>query len=290
MESEPFVTSREPESISPSSARTQPRTIFKDIGKWIIGPGLAWTILAVSVVIWEFLIWFFKVPSFILPSPSAILELTIKERGLVWMHLRTTLWEIGIGYGVSAIFGVCVAIVVVQYPLVERIVMPFLVASQTIPKIAVAPLFVIWFGAGVSSKILVIGLITFFPITINTITGFKEVESNYLDVFRSVAASDRDIFLRLRLPYSVPYIFAGLQVATTLSVLGAIVAEWVASSQGIGYLILSGSSNFNTARTFTGILALVIVGMVFFNLVSCAERLFSWRHNGKKAIQTETVF
>lgn len=155
--------------------------------------------------------------------------------------------------------------------------MPIFVGLQSVPKIAIAPLILVWVGAGIGSKVLVVMSIAFFPIVINTMTGFKEVDRGLADVFRSVAATERQMLLRLRLPYAVPYIFAGLRIATTLAVLGAIVAEWLAASNGLGYLVLSGSFNFNTARSFAAIIALAIIGMTFFNLMSWAERRISWR-------------
>jgi NitT/TauT family transport system permease protein len=155
--------------------------------------------------------------------------------------------------------------------------MPLFVGLQSVPKIAVAPLILIWVGAGTGSKILVVMSIAFFPIVINTLAGFKQVDEGAIDVFRTVAATERQQLLLLRIPYAVPYIFAGLRIATTLTVMGAIVAEWLAASDGLGYLVLSGSFNFNTARTFTAIIMLSIIGMVFFHLMSWVEARVSWR-------------
>jgi NitT/TauT family transport system permease protein len=155
--------------------------------------------------------------------------------------------------------------------------MPIFVGLQSVPKIAIAPLILVWVGAGMGSKIMVVMSITFFPIVINTMAGFKEVDRGLADVFRSVAASERQMLLRLRLPYAIPYIFAGLRIGTTLAVLGAIVAEWLAASNGLGYLVLSGSFNFNTARSFAAIIALAIIGTAFFNFMSWIEQRFSWR-------------
>ena len=154
----------------------------------------------------------------------------------------------------------------IRFPLVERLIMPIFVGLQSVPKIAIAPLILVWVGAGIGSKIAVVASIAFFPIVINTMAGFKEVDRGLADVFRSVDANERQMFFRLRLPYAMPYIFAGLRIATTLSVLGAIVAEWLAASNGLGYLVLSGSFNFNTARSFAAIIALAVIGTAFFGL------------------------
>jgi NitT/TauT family transport system permease protein len=155
--------------------------------------------------------------------------------------------------------------------------MPIFVGLQSVPKIAIAPLILVWIGAGAGSKIAVVMSIAFFPIVINTMAGFKEVDRGLADVFRSVAANERQMLFRLRLPYAIPYIFAGLRIATTLAVLGAIVAEWLAASNGLGYLVLSGSFNFNTARSFAAIISLAVIGTLFFNFMSWIEARMSWR-------------
>jgi NitT/TauT family transport system permease protein len=141
----------------------------------------------------------------------------------------------------------------------ERLVMPLFVGLQSVPKIAIAPLILIWVGAGTGSKVLVVMSIAFFPIVINTLAGFKEVDDGAIEVFRMVAATERQQLFLLRLPFAVPYIFAGLRIATTLAVMGAIVAEWLAASDGLGYLVLSGSFNFNAARSFSAIAMLSII-------------------------------
>jgi NitT/TauT family transport system permease protein len=217
------------------------------------------------------------VPRFLLPAPSEIALLARDEWPLIQMHGLSTIWSIASGYVSAVVFALAVSALMIRYPLLERLIMPIFVGLQSVPKIAIAPLILVWVGAGLGSKILVVASIAFFPIVINTMAGFKEVDRGLADVFRSVAASERQMFLRLRLPYAMPYIFAGLRIATTLSVLGAIVAEWLAASNGLGYLVLSGSFNFNTARSFAAIIALAIIGTAFFGFMSWIERLISWR-------------
>ncbi len=159
--------------------------------------------------------------------------------------------------------------------------MPIFVGLQSVPKIAIAPLILVWVGAGIGSKILVVASIAFFPIVINTMAGFKEVDRGLADVFRSVDANERQMFFRLRLPYAMPYIFAGLRIATTLAVLGAIVAEWLARLQrarlprAVGQLQLQ-----HGARSFAAIIALAVIGTAFFTLMSWIERMISWKHEG----------
>lgn len=234
-------------------------------------------LIVVLIVVWEAAVRFFDVPRFLLPTPSEIVRLAIDEWSLIQMHSIATIWAILTGYAAAVAFALAISALMIRFPLVERLIMPIFVGLQSVPKIAIAPLILVWVGAGIGSKILVVMSIAFFPIVINTMAGFKEVDRGLADVFRSVHATERQMLLKLRLPYAVPYIFAGLRIGTTLAVLGAIVAEWLAASNGLGYLVLSGSFNFNTARSFAAIIALAIIGTTFFNVMSWLERRISWR-------------
>ena len=245
-----------------------------------LGPLL---LIAGLIVLWQVLARAFEVPAFLLPAPTDIVQLMIAEWSLIQMHSLATIWSIVTGYVTATAFALLVSAVMIRYPTVERLIMPIFVGLQSVPKIAIAPLILVWVGAGAGSKILVVASIAFFPIVINTMAGFKEVDSGLTDVFRSVDADERQMFFRLRLPYAMPYIFAGLRIATTLSVLGAIVAEWLAASNGLGYLVLSGSFNFNTARSFAAIIVLAVIGTAFFSLMSWLERRISWKREGSDA-------
>ena len=238
------------------------------------------------IAFWEWAVPTFDVPRFLLPQPSDIAKLMIAEWPLIQMHALATMGSILAGYVVSAVFALFISAAMIRFRLLERLIMPILVGLQSVPKIAIAPLILVWIGAGIGSKIAVVASIAFFPIVINTMAGFKEVDKGLLDVFRSVDASSRQVFWRLRLPYAMPYIFAGLRIATTLAVLGAIVAEWLAASNGLGYLVLSGSFNFNTARSFAAIIVLAIIGTVFFAAMAWIERLISWKQEGGDATTT----
>lgn len=233
--------------------------------------------LIALLVVWEAAVKVFEVPAFLLPAPTDIAKLTVEEWPLIQMHSLATIWSILTGYVAAVVFALAVSALMIRFPLVESLMMPIFVGLQSVPKIAIAPLILVWVGAGIGSKIAVVMSIAFFPIVINTMAGFKEVDRGLTDVFRSVAATERQLLIKLRLPYAVPYIFAGLRIATTLAVLGAIVAEWLAASSGLGYLVLSGSFNFNTARSFAAIIALAIIGTLFFNLMSWIETRISWR-------------
>jgi len=229
------------------------------------------------LIIWEACVRIFEIPAFLLPAPTQIAELMVEEWPLIQMHSIATIWAILTGYVTAVVFALAVSALMIRFPLLERLIMPIFVGLQSVPKIAIAPLILVWIGAGMGSKIAVVMSIAFFPIVINTMAGFKEVDRGLADVFKSVAATEQQMLFKLRLPYAIPYIFAGLRIATTLAVLGAIVAEWLAASNGLGYLVLSGSFNFNTARSFAAIIALAVIGTVFFNLMSWIESRVSWR-------------
>src|ERR1044072_4194868 len=240
-------------------------------------------LIVILVVLWQVLPRAFDIPKFLLPAPTDVATLMVDEWPLIQMHSIVTLGGIVSGYVTAVLFALAISALMIRFPLVERLIMPIFVGLQSVPKIAIAPLILVWVGAGLGSKIAVVASIAFFPIVINTMAGFKEVDRGLADVFRSVDANERQMFFRLRLPYAMPYIFAGLRIATTLAVLGAIVAEWLAASNGLGYLFLSGSFNFNTARSFAAIIVLAVIGTTFFALMSWLEQVISWKREGGDA-------
>jgi NitT/TauT family transport system permease protein len=229
------------------------------------------------VVAWEVAVRAADIPPFVLPAPSAIGAKFLEDIPLLQQHAVVTLQEIIVGYVVAAAFGLSVAVLIVRFRSVERLVYPYVVASQTVPKIAIAPLLIIWLGTGLLPKVLIVAVTAFFPITVNTVAGLRAVEENYLNLLRSVAATDAQVFLRLRFPYALPFVFAGLKLATTLSVLGAIVAEFMGASEGLGYLILSSTFNFEVARVFVALVVLIAIGVLFFGLITLLERRLSWK-------------
>lgn len=240
------------------------------------------------IVAWELTVRVARIPAFVLPAPSAIWTKFVADLALLRQHTLVTVQEIAVGYAVAAAFGLTIAVLIVRFRTVERVLYPYIVASQTIPKIAVAPLLIIWLGAGLLPKILIVAVTAFFPITVNTVTGLRSVEDNYLSLLRSVAASDRHVFFRLRFPYALPFVFAGLKLATTLSVLGAIVAEFMGASEGLGYLILSSTFNFEVARVFVALGVLILIGVAFFGLIAFVESRVSWKRERRtQTVQTE---
>ncbi|MEJ2150545.1 MAG: ABC transporter permease, partial [Chloroflexota bacterium] len=182
-----------------------------------------------------------------------------------------------LGVSVATVLGYALA----KSVAVERALSPYLVASQAVPIVAIAPLLVIWFGPGLSSKILISALIVFFPILINTIAGVRDVPADLHDLMRSLHATRWQVFTRLEVPSALPVLLAGLKVGATLSVIGAVVGEFAGASAGLGVMISVADGQYDTARMFVGVLALVALALSLYGLVYLLEkRLLSWRANG----------
>lgn len=228
-------------------------------------------ILAIAAL-WEAYVRIFKVPIYLIPAPSAILEEIVVNAGLLYRHSLVTLKEIVLGFIISALVAIPLAVFVVQSKLIEDIVQPVLVFFQTMPKIAIAPLFLIWFGFGFTPKLLVIILISFFPIVIDTITGLKSVEREMLLLMRALKASRYQTFVKVIFPNALPNIFSGFKVAITLAVVGAVVAEWIVSEAGLGYLLLFAASNIKPKMVFAALIILTAIGFALYSIICALEK------------------
>jgi NitT/TauT family transport system permease protein len=178
-----------------------------------------------------------------------------------------------LGFIVAAVVAIPLAMAIVVSPVLERLLYPPMVATQSIPKIALAPLFIVWFGFGVAPKIAVAFLIAFFPIVIDTIVGMRSIDPAMIQLARSMGAPPHRIFLKLRLPHALPMIFGGLKVASSLAVVGALTGEFVGSDRGLGYILVQASGNLNTALLFATLVVLSALAMAFFYLVEVLERI-----------------
>ncbi|HWK97407.1 MAG TPA: ABC transporter permease [Pseudolabrys sp.] len=236
--------------------------------------------LLVFVMLWEMYTRTFEVSVFILPSPSRIFQAGVNLGPALWGHTWTTLYEILLGFLVGNIAAVALAYAIVRWHMAERLIYPFLLASQTIPKLAVAPLLVIWFGTGVMPKILVTALLCFFPTAVNVVQGLRSADPAAVDLVRLVTPSKFVLFQKVQFPSAIPYFFAGLKISMSSAVIGAIVAEWVGASKGLGYLILYAGTSMRTDLMFVGVGMTVILGMLLYAAVGVLERAFSWRREG----------
>jgi ABC-type nitrate/sulfonate/bicarbonate transport system permease component len=233
--------------------------------------------------VWEGLVRLFVVPEWLLPAPSAIGVELHDSASLLWGHTLVTLEEVLIGFGLALGVGIFLAIGIAYSRLLERSVYPFVIASQTIPIIAIAPLLLIWLGYGLSPKIVVVALISFFPIVVNMVDGLKAVDVDMIDMMRTMGASRWQIFTKLQMPSSLPSLFSGTKIAIAVSVIGAVIGEWVGARAGLGYLMTVSAPYFLTARVFAAIFILSVMGIALFVTVALLERvLLPWYHSQRR--------
>jgi NitT/TauT family transport system permease protein len=235
---------------------------------------LSLTTSAIFVIGWEVAVRAFGISKIVLPPPSAVAVAfwqSLWEGELHW-HLAVTLYEVLAGFLVGSIGGLLLGFVIALSPLMERIFYPYVVAFQTVPKVAIAPIIVIWFGYGVSSKVVITATIAFFPLLANTIMGLRAAPQDQIEMMVSYTASRWQVFRMVRLLQALPYIFVGLDVAIVLSVIGAIVGEFVGAKAGLGYLILQKNFNFDMAGTFAILIILSVIGVGLHALIGIAHR------------------
>jgi NitT/TauT family transport system permease protein len=230
------------------------------------------------VVMWQAAVDIFQVPSFILPAPTAVFKAAAENAGLLFQHSVATVGATLAGFALSVMVGVPLAILIVSSRTLEGIIYPLVVSSQMVPKVAIAPLFVVWFGFSTTPKVLIAFLIAFFPVVISSVVGLEAPDRELLQMLRSMGASKLDMFRKVRLPHALPSIFGGFKMAMTLSVVGTIVGEFVASNSGVGYLLLVATGSMNTALLFAGIVVLTIIGVILFYAMELLERLMSPWH------------
>jgi NitT/TauT family transport system permease protein len=225
------------------------------------------------LVLWEIGVFLTSAPAYLLPPPSAIFHVFVAELPRLLEHGWVTLYEMLLGYGLAVLVAVPLAIAITASQRFDKFVMPTLLFFQVVPKVAIAPLFLVWFGVGALPKVLVAFLISFFPIVIDAAVGLRSMSTEMNDLARSMGATRMQVFAQFRLPTSLPYLFSGLKVAATLAVAGAVVGEFVGADKGLGYLLLVTNSNLETALMFATIVALTMIGLVFFYLVEFLEAL-----------------
>jgi NitT/TauT family transport system permease protein len=226
-----------------------------------------------ALVLWEALIKLLHVPDWLLPAPSQILEVIADKNSVMLSHTLVTLEETLLGFVLALVLGVVCAIGIVHFPLLRDTLYPSLIMFNSFPKVAIAPLFVVWIGVGIESKIANAFLTALFPIVLNTILGLTDMDPEMLELVRSMSRSRWVLFWKIRLPYSLPYLFAGCKIAIPLAVIGAIVGEFISGRSGLGYLVLSANNYFNTPMAFTALLYLVLMSLALYGMVIVAEKL-----------------
>ena len=247
-------------------------------------------ILVGIVVLWELWVQIWNIPKWQLPSPSEIALELAASRGLLLGHTLVTLEEIVLGFIAALAAGLLLATGIAYSRILERSVYPIVIASQTVPIIAIAPLLLIWVGYGIAPKVIVVALICFYPIAVNTVDGLKAVDPDMVNMVKTLGASRWQVFTKLQIPTAMPYMFSGIKVGISVSVIAAVIGEWVGASAGLGYLITYSQPLFLTARVFAAIVVLSAMGISLFVLASVVERMMlPWHYTEKRANSIERI-
>jgi len=240
---------------------------------WIVGIAL--------LVVWELGVLVFDIETVVLPSASQAFVAIYKYREALWSNALVTLWATLVGFGIAVAFGVLVGIAIGASRTLYSALYPLLVGFNSIPKVAVVPILVIWFGIGFVPAVITAFVISFFPIVVNVATGLATIEPELEDVLRALGAHKRDILLKVGIPRSLPFLFASLKIAITLAFVGSVIAETVAGDKGVGHVMLVASSNFNVPLVFAGLIVIAAMGIAMYAVFALIERRFTgWATRG----------
>jgi len=279
------------EVINPVAVPAQPiATGTKPARRVRLGSPIAWIGLVVLIGAWIVSVQVFNIPSYILPKPEAVVRalwsgLAVSPTSSLgyYLPLWGTLSNAAIGFAIGVVLGLVIGSMMAEVPAIERLVMPYAFALQSLPKVAIAPLVVIWFGFGDGSKIAISALLSFFPVLINSFTGLRAVEPERLDLMRSLSATRFETYRIVKLPNAAPFIFAGLDMAVVYALLGAIVAEFLGAQRGMGVVITQAQAVSDVAGVFAALVILGLLGIVLHAIVRWTEaRVVHWGANRNK--------
>jgi NitT/TauT family transport system permease protein len=252
------------------SAQRLPRRIGWHQVASVLYPTLA---LVLVIVIWDLAIRIFNIKDYLLPTPSSVFSTLYHEAHYLADQSVITIQEVLLGFGIATGGGVLLAIAIATWRPFEQAIYPLLVASQEVPQVAFAPLLLVWFGFGLTPKVIVACLIAFFPIVVNTAVGLRSVPVELTDLARSTKASSLAVLLKIRFPHALPYLFTGLKIGAAFAVIGAVVGEFVGAGAGLGYVLVTANGRLDTALMFAAIIVLVVLGLALFGIVNLIERL-----------------
>jgi ABC-type nitrate/sulfonate/bicarbonate transport system permease component len=239
------------------------------VRSWLPPAALTVALLAA----WEIGVAVFDTPAYILPPPSAVWTAFGEVRPLLGEHIITTTTEAVVGIATGAAVGVLLAVAVWAVPLFRRLTYPLLVASQTVPMVVLAPLLVLWFGFGLTPKVLVVALIALFPVAISTAEGLVGADAEQIELLRSMGAGRREILRLILLPTATPAFFAGLRIAAAYAIAGAVIGEWVGASSGLGLFVTRSQYSFRVDRVFVGVAVIALLSITLFGIVEMLARL-----------------
>ncbi|MEL6522761.1 MAG: ABC transporter permease [Pseudomonadota bacterium] len=250
----------------------------------LFGP---WLIAVPTILIWELAVHLFAIPKFVLPAPSAIVVSLWTWGPVISTHAWQTLYTTLVGFILAVVGGLALGVAVGWSRLLYRALYPVLIAFNSIPKVAIVPILVIWFGIGTIPAVITAFMLSFFPIVVNVAAGLATVEPELEDVLRSLGASRRDVLIKVGLPRSAPYFFASLKVAITLALVGSVISETIAANAGIGYLMLNASSRFDVPLVFAGLVVVAIMGVLIYEVFAWIERRTTgWATRGQTPVTT----
>jgi ABC-type nitrate/sulfonate/bicarbonate transport system permease component len=241
----------------------------------MVYPGAAMTLF---IVLWEVIVRLTKTPEYRLPAPSAIIGEFIDSWDVLLGHTAVTAYETILGFIIGAIAASIIAVIIVSFKPLERILMPFAVISQTIPLVALAPLLAIWFGFGLAPKIILTVLVVFFPVLVNVMEGLKSVDPDLMEMMNGMKATKYQIFTKLRIPTAAPFLFTGLKISAAYAVMGAVISEWTGASKGLGIYMTRAMSSFKTAALFAAIVIIAALSILLFKLIGLLEnKIITWK-------------
>jgi NitT/TauT family transport system permease protein len=240
------------------------------------------------LVVWQVGVGLLTVPSYLIPTPLAVLSMlyTGLFNGFLWPHIGATVSAILLGYAVGCVLAFIAAAAVSEFSLLERAFYPLIVAFQSVPKVALAPVIVVWFGFDLASKVVLIALICFFPCFVNTVVGLKSCPTDLIDLYRAFGANRAQIFWSIKVPSALTSIFAGLEISVVLALLGAVVAEFVSSRNGLGHVIQAASADFNVALMFASIVILSLIGVLSSQFIAGIRRRVAFWEPGQSITRT----
>lgn len=246
----------------------------KNAFHYVVAPA----IIIVLLLAWEFFVHIRDIPNWLLPAPSGIAATLFQDAWMLSGHTWVTFIEVILGFAAAVVAGVFLASAIALNRNIEQSIYPIIVASQTIPIIVIAPMLLVWIGYGLAPKIIVVALISFFPITVNMVDGLRAIDPDMQRLLRTMGANKWQEFIKVRFPTSLPYLFSGLKIAIAVSVIGAVIGEWVGSKEGLGYLMIRSKPQFQTERVFAAIVILSFMGVFLFILIGVLQRFVTPWH------------
>lgn len=248
---------------------------------------------AIAVVglltVWQLFVTVLSIPPYMFPGPWAVLKTLFLNLGPIFKNTKFTVFEAIIAFSFSVILAIPVAVAVVWWKPVEKTVLPLMIFLQTVPKIVIAPIFMIWFGFGYTPKILIGILIAYFPVVIAAITGLRDVHPNVLKLAQSMSASNLQIFTKIRIPHSLPHVFSGLKLAALFSLTGVLLAELLGSQEGLGFMVVASNNNLDTELVFAIVVMFLLLGKLSFSIVKFAEKYaISWHVSAREHLLEES--